>query len=573
MQKNQSNKSIGLLPRLIIIVALFAWMTYKSSAGVLGALAYLLAGLLGVLPWIIPVVGVPLGIADLFGAFGSGMYAFTLRLAQVESSWLTIVWYALVVIIASVASIVVSVAWYRKLTYKKPQLKNLALVNCHILDGSRSNPMIDDGIILVKNIVGENEKAGRIEAVGRAGELSIPAGYEMIDLKGQYVLPGFINAHCHLFSDGKPMKLMALMSENEQLVTKLIGVITNPLGKRMVLARMQKNAQNALYSGVTTLRALGDMAFLDVKLRKMIQRGEVIGPRLLVSGPLICPTGGHGSYMAHVADSPTEIKRAVRKNLREEVDWIKITSTGGVMDARKLGEAGQPQMTVEEISAACEAAHHAGVMLATHCESTKGMEEALAGGVDTIEHGAVITDEMVPLFKNNPKALRGYTVLTPTIVAPMGLAVLPTSVTQISQMSYENSIIVARDMIKGLRRALKEGIPIAMGTDASVPYVAHYEFWKEVTYYVHYTGMSNQEAIYYATANNAKVLGIDDETGSIEAGKSADLQVIPGNPLEDLDVLGKVSMVMIRGLLIDKPSVKRVKKLDETPLTSLIEVD
>lgn len=573
MQKQQSSKLAGFILGLAAIVALCAWMTYKTSAGVLGALAYLLAGLLGIFPWIIPVVGIPLGIADLFGAFGSGMYVYTLRLAQVESSWLTIVWYAIVVIIASVVSIVVSMAWYRKLTYKKPQPKNLALVNCHIIDGSRDNPVIDDGVILVKNVTGENEKAGRIEAVGKMGELQIPASYEKIDLHGQYVLPGFINAHCHLFSNGAPMKLATLMSENEELAVKLIGLLNNFLGKRIILKRMQENARNALHSGVTTLRAVGDMAFLDVKLRKMIQRGEVVGPRLLVSGPLICPTGGHGSYMAHIADSPTEIKRAVRKNLREEVDWIKITSTGGVMDARKLGEAGQPQMTVEEIGAACEAAHHAGVMLATHCESTKGMEEALAGGVDTIEHGAVITDEMVPLFKNNPKALRGYTVLTPTIAAPMGLSVLPTSVTQISQMSYENSIIVARDMIKGLRRALKEGIPIAMGTDASVPYVAHYEFWKEVTYYVHYTGMSPQEAIYYATTNNAQALGIDDETGSIEVGKSADLQVTPGNPLEDMDYLGQVNMVVIRGVLIDKPQVKRVKKLDETPITRLIEVD
>lgn len=552
---------------------MLAWMTYKTSIGVLGALAYLPAGLLGIFPWIVPVVGIPLGIADLFGAFGSGMYAFTLSLAHVESSWLTVVWYAIVVIISSVISIVVSLAWYRKLTAKKPQPRNLALVNCHIIDGSKSNPVIKDGVILVKNIAGENEKAGCIRAVGKAGEVQIPAGYEKVDLRGQYVLPGFINAHCHLFSNGAPMKLASLVSENEQLAAKLIGLLSTPLGKRIVLRRMQENARNALHSGVTTLRAVGDMAFLDVKLRKMIQRGDVVGPRLLVCGPLICPTGGHGSYMAHVADSPTEIKRAVRKNLREEVDWIKITSTGGVMDARKLGEAGQPQMTVEEITAACEAAHHAGFMVTTHCESTKGMEEALAGGVDTIEHGAEITDEMLAIFKNNPKALRGYTVLTPTIAAPMGLAVLPTSVTQISQMSFENSIIVARRMIKGLRRALKEGIPVAVGTDASVPYVAHYEFWKEVTYYVHYTGMPPQEAIHMATANNAQVLGIDDKTGSIEIGKSADLQVTPGNPLEDMDVLGRVSMVVMRGLLIDKPRVKRVKQLDENPITRLIEVD
>ncbi len=573
MKKEQSGLFAKSILCLGAIVAFFAWITYGSSTGVLGALTYLLAGLLGFFPWIIPVVGVPLGIADLFGAFGGGMYGFTLNLAHVESSWLTVVWYALVVIISGVVSIVVSRAWFRKLTRKQPQPKNMALVNCHIIDGSRDHPVIEDGVILIKNIVGENETAGRIEAVGKAGEVEIPAGYDKVDLKGQYVLPGFINAHCHLFNSGAPSKLTSLMSENEHLFTQMFGLLNNPLGKRFMLSRMRANARNALHSGVTTLRTLGDFEYQDVRLRKMIEHGEVVGPRLVVSGKLLSSSGGHGGFIAFTVDSPTEIKRAIRQNLREEVNWIKITSTGGVMDARRVGEAGQPQMTVEEIETACDIAHHAGVMVATHCESTKGMEEALRGGVDTIEHGAEITDEMVALFKNNPKALRGYTAMTPTIAAPMGLAVLPTSVTQISQMSFENSEIVGRRMIKGLRRALKEGIPVAVGTDASVPYVAHYEFWKEVKYYVHYTGMIPQEAIHLATANNAKMLGIDDETGSIEAGKSADLQVTPGNPLEDIDILGRVSMVVMRGLLIDKPQVKRLKQLDENPITRLIEVD
>jgi imidazolonepropionase-like amidohydrolase len=572
MSKEQSVSFAKSIFCLGAITALLAWITYGTSTGVLGALAYLLAGLLNIFPWIIPVVGVPLGIADLFGAFGSGMYGFTLSLAHVESSWLTIVWYTFVVIISGMVSIVVSLAWFRKITRKQSQPKNLALVNCHIIDGSKNNPVIEDGVILIKNIVGEHEKTGRIEAVGRAGELSIPTGYEMIDLKGQYILPGFINAHCHLFNSGAPSKLTPLMSEHEHLFARMFGLLNNPPGKRLMLGRMQANARNALHSGVTTLRTLGDFEYQDVRLRKMIDRGEVVGPRLVVAGKLLSSSGGHGGFIAFTVDSPTEIKRAIRQNLREEVNWIKITSTGGVMDARRVGEAGQPQMTVEEIETACDIAHHAGVMVATHCESTKGMEEALRGGVDTIEHGAEITDEMVALFKNNPKAFRGYTVFTPTIAAPMGLAVLPTSVTQISPMSFENSIIVGRRMIKGLRRALKEGIPVAVGTDASVPYVAHYEFWKEVKYYVHYTGMTPQEAIHMATANNAQVLGIDDETGSIEAGKSADLQVMPGNPLEDMDMLGQVSMVVMRGLLIDKPQVKRLKQLDENPITRLIEV-
>ncbi|MBN1636262.1 MAG: amidohydrolase family protein [Deltaproteobacteria bacterium] len=145
-------------------------------------------------------------------------------------------------------------------------------------------------------------------------------------------------------------------------------------------------------------------------------------------------------------------------------------------------------------------------------------------------------------------------------------------VTKISEMSFENSKIVGREMIKGLRRAYTEGIVLGVGTDASVPYVPHYEFWKEVAYMLHYADMSPQLAIYMATLGNAQALEIAAETGSIEAGKSADLQVVSGNPLDDINVLGSVSKVLIRGHLIDKPRVKRIKTLDKSPIPEILEV-
>lgn len=451
-------------------------------------------------------------------------------------------------------------------------MRNLALLNCRIVEGQPGVQPVDGGVILIRNVVSEGEKPGRIAAIGHAGDIQIPGDYRQLDLGGRYVLPGFINAHCHLFGSGKPSRLVRLMSEHEVLVRRMIRLLKTPAGKPIVWRMMVANARNALYAGVTTVRAMGDMAYLDVRLRKRIDQGKAIGPRVLASGYAVVPTGGHGGYVGVTADSPTEIRKMVRTNIREEVDWIKIISTGGVMDARRLGEAGQPQMTVQEIETACVIAHRAGLMVATHCESTKGMEEALLGGVDTIEHGAEIPDELVPLFKHNPKALRGYTALVPTLSAAMGIATLPVEVTKISRMSFVNALIVEQRMIRGLQRAYQEGIPIAVGTDASVPYVAHYDFWKELLYYVHYTGMSAQEAIHFATLGTAQVLGIDDETGSLEVGKSADLQVVDGNPLADLRHLAQVSAVVVRGHLVEHPRVKRIKALDRTPVAALPEL-
>jgi len=324
-----------------------------------------------------------------------------------------------------------------------------------------------------------------------------------------------------------------------------------------------------LNAGVTTLRSMGDPFYLDVKLRKLIKDGKFLGPRILVAGLGISPTGGHGGAFGFSADDTGEIRKRVRKNIREEVDCIKILNTGGVMDARMIGEAGRPQMTVEEIETACIEAHRGKLLVASHCESTEGIKEALQGGVDTIEHGADIPDNLIPLFKSNPKSLRGYSTLTPTISAGMGMSTLPIKDSKITPIKFENAKLIEIGMIKGLQKAYKNGIKFSCGTDASVPYATHYGVWKELKYYLKYTKMSAQEAIYFATKNTAEVLGIGDITGSIEIGKSADLQVVPGNPIENIDFMGQVSKVVIRGKVIHSPKVKKVKKVEKKLITPI----
>jgi len=357
------------------------------------------------------------------------------------------------------------------------------------------------------------------------------------------------------------------MKLSDNTMKKLFKILATPFGKLILFKLMKRNSLNALQSGVTTMRSMSEPLYIDLKLRDRINNGKIIGPRLLCAGKGICITGGHGWVNSFVADSIPEIRKAVRWNLRMRVDHIKILSTGGVMDARKVGEAGRPQMTIEEIETACLEAHRGGLLVATHCESTEGMKEALKGGVDSIEHAAEIPDELVPLIRNNPKALRGYTVIAPTISAGMGIAVLPKEETKITSESFENAQLIEKGMISALQKAYKENLRISCGTDASVPYSVQYELWKELKYYLKYTEMTPQEAIYYATKGNAENLGIDDITGNIEIGKFADLIVVPGNPLEKIDYLGEVSMVIVQGHLIKNPKVKKIKKMKElTPI-------
>ncbi|MFW9938260.1 MAG: amidohydrolase family protein [Candidatus Thorarchaeota archaeon] len=568
---SEEKKSSSLLATILlflfiftIFISLLAWITYGTVEGVIGMLSYIIVGLLNFYPWLIPFVGIPLGILDVLNIFGIGMYDLTLNFAHLNSSWMPIAWFWIISIIGSLINIFLMyliISWIAGLKYRKKEpKKDLALINCNIIDGNRESRVIENGVILVKNIVEKGEEAGLIIKVGNASEVQIPEGFKKVDLKGSYVLPGLINAHCHLTGSGKPTTLMKLSDKN---MMRLIKFMATPIGKIILMKLMKQNALNALNAGVTTLRAMSDPLYIDLKLRDQIKEGKIVGPRLLCAGKGICITGGHGWMMAFVADSIPEIRKAVRQNLRMRVDHIKILSTGGVMDARKVGEAGRPQMTIEEIETACFEAHRGGLLVATHCESTEGIREAVHGGVDSIEHAAEIPDDIVPLIKNNPKSLRGYTVIVPTVSAGMGMAVLPKEETKITQESFENAIIVEKGMISALQKAYKEGLKISCGTDASVPYSLQYEVWKELMYYLKYTDMSAQEAIYFATKGNAENLGIDEITGSIEVGKFADLIVVPGNPLEKIEYLGEVSQVMIKGHLIKNPKVKKAKKLKE----------
>ena len=428
-------------------------------------------------------------------------------------------------------------------------MSKYAFINCNLLDGL--NPDVQSNMtILVDN--------GKIESVSKSSDAGDLSGYKILDLKERYVMPGLINAHIHLPLSGKGTKASSAGKTQE----RLLKILDTRLGHAVLMSMMKKNISAQLNSGVTTCRSMGDLFFQDVKLRDRVNRGEIPGPRLLVAGPIVTPTGGHGEAMGVTADSPWAVRKVVRGIIREQVDVIKIANTGGVTDARKIGEAGRPTMTYDEVAAACEEAHKAGLMVASHAESTEGVRTALRAGVDTIEHGATLDDEMIELFLNNPRSLRGYSSLIPTLYPAITIGNLDPSITYMNDINIKNSIIVYEEMIAGMKRAMEAGIRVGLGTDASTPYVTHYNTWRELEFSVKYAGLTPSQAITNATRINAEILGIDDITGTIEKGKASELIVVDDNPLENISTLSRVKMVMAGSRLIEKPRFKSITEVD-----------
>lgn len=423
--------------------------------------------------------------------------------------------------------------------------------NCNVIEGSLRTEIRHNMTILI-----EGEK---IRKIGPSEELEIPGDYSAIDAKSKYVLPGLINAHVHLFGSGRPMRAIGGGSAQRRIV-KLLGT---KIGLRILNQMVEEHAMAELCSGVTTIRAVGDLFYSDVRVRDKFDSGRLLGPRLIVSGPAITVTGGHGfGSFAQVCDSPWEGRKCVRKNNYERVDLIKICVTGGVSDARRIGDAGKLKMTEDEISAICEEAHKLGLLVAAHAESKEGVRAALRGGVDTIEHGSEFDDEIIGLFQNNAKSLRGYSALITTISPALPLYKLSPSVTKLSEVSMQNDKIILEGMVKGAKQAYANGIRVGLGTDASCPFVTQYNTWRELEYIVKYIGVTPQQAIYNATRGNAEILGIEDETGTIEEGKSADLLLLDGNPIEDIRLLSHPDQVMLRGHFINHQHIKKINAID-----------
>ncbi|HEY0012695.1 MAG TPA: amidohydrolase family protein [Allosphingosinicella sp.] len=378
-------------------------------------------------------------------------------------------------------------------------------------------------------------RGGRIERV-EDGFSAVPAGARLIDLRDRFVLPGVIDSHVHLTSDRAGVE------------GQLAGV-TESTPLRAFEA--QWNAQKTLQAGFTTVRNLGSEGGVTLALRDAIARGWTTGPRIVDAGSGISATTGHMdptlgmreefhealSASATTCDGPDECRRAVRRQIALGADVIKIATTGGVNSRIGLGLGAQ--MFEDEVRALVQTAQLYGKRVAVHAHGADGVNLALRAGANSIEHGTLIDDESIRLFRSSGA------YLVPTLSTVNGylerLRTNPNAYTGEVRQKIEWRISITG---QNVRRAVPAGVRIAFGTDAGVS--MHGRNADEFLLMVQH-GMTPMQAIAAATVNAADLLGLAGEIGTIEAGKAADIVAVAGDPLQDVGVLRDMRFVMRAG--------------------------
>jgi imidazolonepropionase-like amidohydrolase len=366
-----------------------------------------------------------------------------------------------------------------------------------------------------------------------------PPGGELIDLRDKFVLPGLIDCHVHL---------TAQLDRGSRLRT-----VEDSDPKAALNAA--HNAAVTLSAGFTTVRDVGarnpDVIFA---LRAAVAERKVAGPRILCVGAVLSPTGGHGQIYGFrndvcacvqsrsgICDGVDECRRAVRRQVSHGADAIKFVATGGVLSNIRAGL--DQQFTDDEIRSIIETAHRLGRRVAAHAHGAAGINAALEGGVDSIEHGSFLDARSLELF------IAKGAFHVPTIIA--GVTVLEMAQRDMAQgdgvltpAQIEKAMMVGVKIKEALARSHKAGVTIAFGTDMGVG--PHGENAREFRYMVD-AGMRSSEAIKAATVNAAKLLDLSDDVGTIASGKSADVIAVDSSPLDDVSVLERVAFVMARG--------------------------
>lgn len=423
-----------------------------------------------------------------------------------------------------------------------------AYINGKILSGDK-DMQVKQGLVIVT----EGEKITDI-----VKEVPKSPDMKVVDLEGRYIMPGLINMHVHLAGNGKPQKKQR---DNEKLVKTLMGTA---LSRAVAYKVVSDFARTELLSGVTTIRTVGGLGDFDTRLRDEIAAGKRVGPRILAANEGISVPGGHmAGSVAVAAHSIDEALKQLEHAGNEKVDLVKLMITGGVLDAKEKGVPGELKMKPEMVKAVCDRAHAAGYKVAAHVESPEGVKVALANGVDSIEHGAKPDDEMIRLFKEK------NAFLCTTISPAVPYALFDRSLTNATEVEQYNGNIVFEGIVECARAALANDIQVVLGNDVGCPWITQYDFWRELCYFHKYTGVSNAFALYTATKRSAELAGIGDITGSIEKGKCADMIVTKDNPLDRLEALRHVDMVIARGRVIDSPKIK-VNSLVERELDKFL---
>lgn len=413
------------------------------------------------------------------------------------------------------------------------------ITNAKLLNGHRDMHVEEGKYIYV------NE--GKIEKITK----SLEDGYDIVDLEGKYILPGLINMHVHLAGNGAHS---GKQKDNKKTVDFLFS---NPVTRAIAYQMVCNFAKLELYGGVTTIRTVGGLKDLDTRLRNEIKAGKKTGPTILAANEGITVEGGHmAGSVARVAKNNEEAKHFVEASYAQGVDLVKLMVTGGVLDAKEKGVPGEMKMPEDMIQTICKKAHQLGLLTSAHVESTEGVKAALRNGVDSIEHGAKPDQEMIDLFKEKKAFL--ITTLSPALP----FALFDPSVSKVDDTQLFNGKMVFDGIVECSKAALENHIPVGLGNDVGCPWITQYDFYRELVYFYKYVGVTNGFALYTATLQNAILAGISDVTGSIDAGKQADMIVVKENPLDDLNALKNIDIVFTKGKMVH-PKIKRDKEIEK----------
>src|SRR5215510_6213415 len=379
------------------------------------------------------------------------------------------------------------------------------LSNGILIDGTGAEP-VHEAVIAISEgkVVYAGSASGWDEADGESAV--------RVDLRGQYVLPGLIDAHVHLSGSGE--KDSQFYAPTGQMALKILS-----------------NAQKNLAAGITTVRDLGGWSELEFDVRRAIQSGEFAGPRMCLAGRFISITEAGADYyvgMYRVADGGDEVRKAVREQVKHGADVIKMGVTGAVLV--ESGVPGATHFNFDEMQALVEEAKRFGKPVAMHAHGIDGIRKAVEAGVNTLEHGTYLYQDPNVIHQ---MAQRGV-FLVPTL--KVGWDIILADESNIPAWIRQKNKDSQGDAERSLKMAYEAGVQIAMGSDVGTPLNYHGENALEV-YWMHKAGLSVMDAVVAATGNAARALGWDSWMGTLEPGKVADLIVHAKNPLEDLRVL------------------------------------
>ncbi len=399
---------------------------------------------------------------------------------------------------------------------------HLAIKAGHVLDVVRGR-VLDRQVILIE---GDTIKSVRAESSG-----PMPSDAKVIDLGTAWVLPGLIDCHTHI------------TSEPEEYYADTFR--RTPIDKA-VLAHVY--ARKTLEAGFTTCRDLGASEFIDVALKRAIDTGRIPGPRLFVATLAIGSTGGHNDLsgfspylkfqtFSGVADGAEEIRKAVRFQIKNGADWIKMIATAGVLSEEE--SVGAPQYSLDEMKVMVDEAAMWGRKVAAHAHGAEGIKRAVLAGVTSIEHGSLLDDEGIRLMKERGTYLVADIYNDDYILA------------EYAKKNYPEKIIekerkVGRLQRENFQKAVQAGVKIAFGTDAGV--YPHGWNGKQFAHMVRW-GMTPMQAIQSATVAAAELLNQTQRLGTLEAGHYADLVAVESDPLKEISVLERTAFVMKGGIV------------------------